>query len=398
MEKLWQTRLRKHQKEQAKYLQRVFNDHFVLVLLVLFGALLYAYSNFVQKIAGHPLWVDVLVAAIVAVTLPLGRLATLLVPADAVFLLPKTGALTGYLNQARRYSLMLPFALQIVVSVAVWPLMTIGGNPNLALMGALIVQQLVLAYANMSSRLTALFVPRWHQARWLLCGVDFALLLIGQLTWFIPVAVIGAAFGAILTYRSIAARKHQSFALLLGIETEKARMGAIYRFYNLFTDVPGLGGGVVRRAYLDFLLKRIPVRQVNTWEYLLMRGLLRSHEYFDLCVRLVIVGMLAIWLSPTWWLALIINLAFSYLLGYQLLPLATRYNEIVFTHIYPVNPDACKMAWQKIVHGVLLVQALILGLTAIVHLHNWFSLLVLSAGLLFVPVLVHGYLKWRIAD
>jgi len=34
---LWRTRLRQHVQEQQKYLRLVFNDHFVLVLLILFG-------------------------------------------------------------------------------------------------------------------------------------------------------------------------------------------------------------------------------------------------------------------------------------------------------------------------------------------------------------------------
>ena len=39
---LWRTRLRQHVQEQQKYLLLVFNDHFVLVLLILFGGALYA--------------------------------------------------------------------------------------------------------------------------------------------------------------------------------------------------------------------------------------------------------------------------------------------------------------------------------------------------------------------
>ena len=37
MIKLWRTRLRQHVQEQQKYLRLVFNDHFVLILLILFA-------------------------------------------------------------------------------------------------------------------------------------------------------------------------------------------------------------------------------------------------------------------------------------------------------------------------------------------------------------------------
>ncbi len=112
----------------------------------------------------------------------------------------------------------------------------------------------------------------------------------------------------------------------------------------------------------------------------------------------MIVGALAMWVAPTWWLGLIIDLAFSYLLGYQLLPLAVRYREIVFTHIYPVAAAGRKQAWSRIVSVVLYVQAVILGLVQVVHAPALTSALVLVLGLVFVPVLVNGYLRRRIAD
>ena len=41
---LWRARLRQHVQAQQKYLRLVFNDHFVLILLILFGGALYVYA------------------------------------------------------------------------------------------------------------------------------------------------------------------------------------------------------------------------------------------------------------------------------------------------------------------------------------------------------------------
>jgi ABC-2 type transport system permease protein len=398
MDKLWQTRLRRHQKEQAKYLQRVFNDHFVLVLLVMFGALLYAYSNFVRQITGHPWWVNVVVALACAAVLPLGHLATMLTPADVAFLLPQAGKMRGYLNQARRYSMMLPMVLELSVSVTMWPLMTVGGNPNVALLVGLIVQQLTFAYASMSVQLTALFAKQWHRARYGLVLLDFIFVLVGLFTWLLPVCVVGTLVAAAITYMTIAARQHAQLDMLLAVKREGARMATIYRFYKLFTDVPGLGGGVKRRQYLDPLVNLVKAGHAQTWSYLFVRGLLRSQEYFGLCIRLIVVGAIAVWLTPTWWLALIVDCGFSYLLGYQLLPLATRYRDVVFTHIYPVAADSRKQAWQKLVTIVLLVQAVVIGVVALVHAPSMMTVLAAVIGLAFVPVLVRGYLIRRIGE
>ena len=51
---LWRTRLRQHVQAQQKYLRLVFNDHCVLILLILFGGALYVYSQIVKTL--QPSW------------------------------------------------------------------------------------------------------------------------------------------------------------------------------------------------------------------------------------------------------------------------------------------------------------------------------------------------------
>ncbi len=396
MDKLWQTRLRRHQKEQAKYLQRVFNDHFVLVLLVLFGALLYAYSQFVQGIVGRPWWVTVVIAGVCAVSLPFGRLATLLVPADQVFLLPQVGAMQGYLRQAVRYSLLLPCVLQLGLSFALWPLMSVGTTAQVTSVVALILTQLALAVADMHLQAASLYQARFQAWRRWLMVLDFVLVGAGLLTTMMGAMLIAIIIMAIIVMTTNRVRQQEHLHLPQMITQEGARMATIYRFYNLFTDVPGLGGGVSRRRYLDGLVHRVPAKHDASWSYLFVRGLIRSQEYFGLCVRLTIVGAIMVIISPTWWLILLINLLFSYLLGYQLLPLATRYRDVVFTHLYPLPVGARAAAWAKLVTIVLLVQAIIIGLVGLIHSPSLLTLAAFAAGVAFVPLLVRGYLVRRV--
>lgn len=108
MRQLWQKRVRQHIQEQVKYLKLVFNDHFVLALIFLLGALGYTYANAVKALDPSAWWLKLLLSLVLLAAVSFGRFATLLKEADSVFLLPKESDLPVYLKAARGYSAWLP--------------------------------------------------------------------------------------------------------------------------------------------------------------------------------------------------------------------------------------------------------------------------------------------------
>ncbi|HRM19245.1 MAG TPA: ABC transporter permease, partial [Trichococcus flocculiformis] len=48
LDSIWKRRQQLHLKKFSRYSKYIFNDHFVLVLLFLLGALAYQYSEFVK--------------------------------------------------------------------------------------------------------------------------------------------------------------------------------------------------------------------------------------------------------------------------------------------------------------------------------------------------------------
>lgn len=70
---------------------------------------------------------------------------------------------------------------------------------------------------------------------------------------------------------------------------EQNRMHRIYKFIQLFTDIPEVSSTVKRRKYLDPLLGVVK----NIWEHvclLIHSELLRGSEYSGLLFRLILVG------------------------------------------------------------------------------------------------------------
>lgn len=89
LDSIWKRRQQLHLKKFSRYSKYIFNDHFVLVLLFLLGALAYQYSEFVKTVTPDFLWGKLLIVAIFSGSIFIGKLATFLEPADQVFLLAK---------------------------------------------------------------------------------------------------------------------------------------------------------------------------------------------------------------------------------------------------------------------------------------------------------------------
>ena len=125
MQALWQKRVQKHIQEQVKYLRLVFNDHFVIAIIFLLGALGYTYANAVKGLDPQAWWLKPVLSLVLLAAVSFGRLATLLKEADSVFLLPKESGLVTYLKSARLYSSWLPLIAMAFVTLLVAPLLLI---------------------------------------------------------------------------------------------------------------------------------------------------------------------------------------------------------------------------------------------------------------------------------
>ena len=177
---LWRTRLRQHVQEQQKYLRLVFNDHFVLVLLILFGGALYAYSLLVKTLQPS-WWLALCLAVIFTAFIALGQLATLAQAPDQVFLLPKAEAFSDYLLKARRYSMILPATLLGFAALAMWPLFAqLGQDPISATVTLLLAVWLFKDLDLWLQLLQRYHLPNnWRQPPLVLLVFTFAALILG---------------------------------------------------------------------------------------------------------------------------------------------------------------------------------------------------------------------------
>ena len=128
MRELANKRLSENLKQSIKYLTLVFNDFFILALIFLFGALMFWYAQAMKTIPNNLWFYKPLVGIILFLPLLTGHLVTLIKDADMQFLFTQDEKMEEYLRPMYRYSLILPFVLELLVAGILFPFATVKAN------------------------------------------------------------------------------------------------------------------------------------------------------------------------------------------------------------------------------------------------------------------------------
>ena len=302
MKEVFKKRRQTFQTQSLKYLRYVFNDHFTLFLMILLGAFIVQYSQFLQA---HRLNLPeklLLVLIVSVISLIPGRLATFLEAADRVFLLVKEKEILKLFQASLRRSLILPGIVGLVLIAVAWPML---GWP----VWALVIWWLILLGLK-----AAMFI--WRLRQW---------------------------------------DSQQVLDWSRAIAYEENRRVAILRFFALFTNVKGLKSHSHRRKYLDFLLPKTG----SAYEFMFWRSFLRSGEYLGLTLRLLLLAALALIFVKSSLVAVILVCVLNALLIFQLLALQNAMDYQLLTRIYPLARTEKLAAVKKILTRVMLVLSLI---------------------------------------
>ncbi len=400
MTSLWKKRQRAHFLEMLKYLRYVLNDHFVIALLFLVGGLGYGYSNFLKTIDGPSWWSAPVVILCLAVLVQFGSLATLFQKADPVFLLPREHDMHGYLKQALFHSWLFSLCVEILGFAILYPFLSIAVH-------FLTFQVIVLGLSLPILKLGSLFLAlnqlyrnsRSNQWRTLVLNWGLPILwFVGGLYLNVWITLIGAVIQCLVEIL-YEAKQWQLYSLgwRLAIQIEDQRMLRIYRFFNLFTDVPNIRGTVHRRKYFDGILKWADRNTSNPYVYLFMRALVRSTEYSGMYFRLTLLGMVLLIFISNLYLSLFLQILFVYLISFQLLPLLINYEENVFTHLYPIQKSIQVAGFNWVMVRLLVATVVLFGLAAgIAHASVLQGVVSLMIGFIESWMLLKLYFPTRI--
>lgn len=372
MSEFFQKRLARHQKHMMRYMRYVFNDHFVLVCLFLFGGVGFYYSNLLKTLPEDFFWGSGIVAFVWLLSLYSGSFVTLAEPADMVFLLPKENKMTDYFKRSFTYSCIFPFVLLVLVCGFLMPLLVVAGGFQfsefiwfLLMLWSLKISQLHVQRYGIYQVTNA--KKKQSQILWLLTTIVILLVSVYTFSW------VGTGLGllqAVCFYILYWKRLSVGLDWEEMVKKEQNRLHRLYQFINLFTDVPEITATVKRRKYLDGLLNKLSIQQKNTYLYLYVRRMVRGSEFSGLYLRLVFIGSLFLYFLNSFWFSVGLGSVFLYLIGFQLIPLYNQFHYMVLTQLYPVPKEQKGRAIQSLIGLLLLVAAVIFGLFAWIGLKN----------------------------
>ena len=397
---LFETRVRKYQKKSMKYMRYVLNDHFLIVLFFLFGFIMVQYSSWIQSIRVLELPLLGLLGALLASVPFFGGVATLLEPADGIFLSVVGQDFKAYLQKAIRRSWMLPILVMLAATGIIFPIVAQAFGTNLSMFVKLFLLQaffkdLLFRCTKYAYRGVLHFTWMEKLGIYMIAVANFfGMFLWISEGWSIVLLVIPVLLSIFVEqYYGKAAFVYQFDKM---IEMELERQQRIYRLFALFVDVPMLHKPHAhRRTYLDGVLKMLVGNQPSGHRYLVSRTVIRTSQYMSLLLQLAVVSfVVALFSQPYYW-NFIVNALLMMLLGFQLVGVIQSANTQNSHFASLVDSNTRLKDDLSVLMLTMVVSGIVIGISSAIGMRELIGLV----GIVFYPIFgvffTQFYLRFR---
>lgn len=397
---LFETRVRKYQKKSMKYMRYVLNDHFLIVLFFLFGFIMVQYSSWIQSIRVLELPLLGLIGALLASVPFFGGIATLLEPADGIFLSVVGQDFKAYLQKAIRRSWMLPILVMLASTGIIFPIVAQAFGTNLSMFVKLFLLQvffkdLLFRCTKYAYRGVLHFTWMEKLGIYMIAVANFfGMFLWISEGWSMVLLVIPVLLSIFVEqYYGKAAFVYQFDKM---IEMELERQQRIYRLFALFVDVPMLHKPHAhRRTYLDGVLKMLVGNQPSGHRYLVSRTVIRTSQYMSLLLQLAVVSfVVALFSQPYYW-NFIVNALLMMLLGFQLVGVIQSANTQNSHFASLVDSNTRLQDDLSVLMLTMVVSGIVIGISSAIGMRELIGLV----GIVFYPIFgvffTQFYLRFR---
>ena len=397
---LFETRVRKYQKKSMKYMRYVLNDHFLIVLFFLFGFIMVQYSSWIQSIRVLELPLLGLLGALLASVPFFGGVATLLEPADGIFLSVVGQDFKAYLQKAIRRSWMLPILVMLASTGIIFPIVAQAFGTNMSMFVKLFLLQvffkdLLFRCTKYAYRGVLHFTWMEKLGIYMIAVANFfGMFLWISEGWSIVLLVIPVLLSIFVEqYYGKVAFVYQFDKM---IEMELERQQRIYRLFALFVDVPMLHKPHAhRRTYLDGVLKMLVGNQPSGHRYLVSRTVIRTSQYMSLLLQLAVVSfVVALFSQPYYW-NFIVNALLMMLLGFQLVGVIQSANTQNSHFASLVESNTRLKDDLSVLMLTMVVSGIVIGISSAIGMRELIGLV----GSVFYPIFgvffTQFYLRFR---
>ena len=395
-QKLFKDRLISHFKLLNRYLRYLFLGNFMVSIAFAVVALIIQYQKWLQDL-NNDFPSSFVMALVLGAVVSYNPIQTFLKKPDEVFLIVKETNMYQYFCYALVYSYLFQLYVVVIAMAAIGPLYIHiygqTGNFLVVVLLTLVIKGLNLAAKWMMFKLRNKQIVFWDKfVRTLLGFGIFYTLFEGKVPF-----IFLFLFAAIIVIDYVLARRHLGLAWDKLIENDKHRLALFYRFVSNFAEVPQLSSRLKKQRLLAKLIEhQVLFKQSHTFHYLYRLTFIRS-SYFDLYVRLTIVGAVIMFFMPNSLLQIPIALLFLYMTSFQLVPLFHHHRTSIWMDLYPVKQEDRKNAYLKDMRWLTVIQTAIFSLVFLIWLDVISLFIMFIGGCLFTYLFYNNYVKKKIA-
>lgn len=364
---LFNRRYKAIRKEKSYYNKFIFNGHFTVFLLILLGAFIFGYGEWLQHIPQHINYA--LFASIAVALVSLFPIRTLLKDADKIFLLPFEKHMKDYMQVSLIYSYSSRIFLQVILLIILFPLFYKLNDNHFAFYIVFAISAIIFPYLGLLVKWQwlKLNLSSWtiNLLLFVLSGITFYLILRFHNYFAIIFIFIVGVLLLILKMNS----KKQLFPWERMIAIEQQKHTNYYKFVNMFTDVKHLRESAVRRSYLDFILPTPKGNKFNEnrmYLFLFVRSFVRGRDAFSIILRLVIIALvLMLWLSNPI-VSLIIGSLFMYITLLQMAQFYTQQAYGLWPQVWPVSDTKVIKGYEQFLYRLMIGVGIIFTIVFVI--------------------------------
>lgn len=403
---LFDNRLNAYFKEIGKYSRLIVNDHFSILLFILFAFGAFYYQSFYEQLQGmvatEVKWAIIVISLFILGLVHLyGRAIWLTNSADVSYLFARGHEWDSYWLKGSLIGFVLPTILLVVTQALVFPFINLATNwQSHQLVGFMLLGLMLksITYLDDYLKIYQLQLLKIDDY-WFRMTQAFITVVIYFLSFILPaplhfaVPALICILALIIQCLRLKQRSNQRIYFEYVIESERRRLMRFYQLVSIFADVPHLRPEVLRRQWLDGIIRPISDLNHNRYAYLYIRQLAR-HTYYS-----------GIWLKVTVFIAVIISITDQFLfllviggIGYvmtivQLVPMIHSNDNNPFQIIYPnrssLHIDGFKMVMgmvfslQTLVYMIVLLLTQMMDIKLLIPIIGWITV---GSALIFIYV------------
>ncbi|MCT6893349.1 MAG: ABC transporter permease [Bombilactobacillus mellifer] len=394
MKSIFKNRQRTNFKKNSKYLPYVFNDHFILIVIILIGYLAYLYANNLKIILQiKPFILQVLIIFLLFFELHSFKFVTYLEKPDQNFLLPIINHINDSFVFATVYSLILPVFTFTFTAIILTPILHgIKSSFNFLSILILIFGLTILQWAIFICFQQKIY-GKIKDKGFLICKEIILVCTLALI--FLPcdwLFLLITLTEVILLKCYDHLKPNSILQINIAISEEEKRQSRILRLFSLFIDLPNKQIPVKRRKYLDFFKKFN-----SNLQNLFLLTFLRSGNYLGLFLRILIINYIVNFFVKDFIVAIVINFTLLYLLLFQLIPIYQQTIDNIYINIFPI----AKLKWQrffrnwlnKVGYIYILLNVIIMILVSPEHYLIYLTYLI--GGLILINLMTKIYFPLR---